>query len=539
MRRGLDSFFIHFLICGFLVAVSTPLISFPGDVVESISIPSKNPTGLATDGEYLWYADREVDKMFALDLSTGRVVDSLTSPGYWPSGLTYDGKHLWISDRGTGKIFRIDLSIHQVDRVIEAPGKSPVGLAWDGMNLWVSDDKTDRIYEISPIDGTTIRSFEAPSGSPKGLCWDGKYLWSSDRRRDEIYMIDPNTGWVLMIIDAPAEYSWGLCWSNGRLFNIDMAADTIFELVPYDQQTVKTENPRTASVRVIHQARVQGPDPLAVLDVYIAVPSNRANQTVKDPVIYSPAPYEVKRDKWGQTVAHFKYENVSAPSLVNTRMTVEAQISELRFFIHPDSVGKTDHLTRDLRQYLDDGEKYRISDPIIVKAVKEAAGDEENPYWIARRIYEYVMDHMHYELSGGWNVAPAVLSRGNGSCSEYSFVLISMLRAAGIPARYVGSVVVRGDDVSFDEVFHRWVEFYLPGYGWIPADASRGDKETSRDRAASFGWVKNSLLITTESGGGSEYIGWTYNVREDVRFTGRCEVSFETIAEWESQVEEK
>ena len=55
---------------------------------------------------------------------------------------------------------------------------------------------------------------------------------------------------------------------------------------------------------------------------------------------------------------------------------------------------------------------------------------------------------MYYERSGGWNTAPIVLERGNGSCSEYTFVFISMCRAAGVPARYVGSVVERGESAS-------------------------------------------------------------------------------------------
>jgi transglutaminase-like putative cysteine protease len=112
--------------------------------------------------------------------------------------------------------------------------------------------------------------------------------------------------------------------------------------------------------------------------------------------------------------------------------------------------------------------------------------------------------------------------------------MIAMLRAAGVPARYVGSVVVRGDDVSFDDVFHRWVEFYLPGYGWVPADPSRGDKDDSRSRAAAFGWIENSLLVTTEGGGGSEFLGWGYNTGESYTTAGRAEVKVETIADWDS-----
>lgn len=89
-----------------------------------------------------------------------------------------------------------------------------------------------------------------------------------------------------------------------------------------------------------------------------------------------------------------------------------------------------------------------------------------------------------------------------------------MCRASGIPARYVGSVVVRGDTASMNNVFHRWVEVYLPGYGWIPVDSSGGDKAAPRDQADRFGALSNRFCITTQSGEGSTTLGWTYNSNE-------------------------
>ena len=139
---------------------------------------------------------------------------------------------------------------------------------------------------------------------------------------------------------------------------------------------------------------------------------------------------------------------------------------------------------------------------------------------------------MEYELAGGWNIAPAVLARGNGSCSEYSFVYIAMCRAAGLPARYAGSVVIRGDDASWDNVFHRWVEVYLPNYGWIPVDPSGGDSSWPSAQADNFGYLNNRFLITTVGGGGSEYLGWSYNSNEEWMSKGRCKVAVENFGEW-------
>ena len=139
---------------------------------------------------------------------------------------------------------------------------------------------------------------------------------------------------------------------------------------------------------------------------------------------------------------------------------------------------------------------------------------------------------MYYEMAGGWNTAPTVLARGNGSCSEYSFVYISMCRAAGLPARYVGSVAIRGDDASMDDVFHRWVEVFMPNYGWIPIDPSGGDRDWPGDQANYIGHVANRYLITTQSGGGSETMAWTYNSNEFFVTEPKTFVVIDNFADW-------
>jgi transglutaminase-like putative cysteine protease len=102
-----------------------------------------------------------------------------------------------------------------------------------------------------------------------------------------------------------------------------------------------------------------------------------------------------------------------------------------------------------------------------------------------------------------------------------------------VPARYVGSLVVRGDDASYDDVFHRWNEIYLPGYGWVPVDANAGDKDLPADQGAAFGGISNRFLITTEGAGDSEYLGWSYNHENRWVFSGKSGVRIESIAEWE------
>jgi sugar lactone lactonase YvrE len=510
-----------------------PVFATPGDTLKTYPAPGKCPTGLAFDGKNLWVADRLSDTLYALDPANGKTVTKLASPGFIPVGLAWDGKNLWLADAEEKKIHKIESSSGKTLLAFDTPTENPRGLAWDGSALWMSDDIEDKVMQISADDGTMIKSFTAPSGSPQGLTWDGKYLWCADRITNRIYMIEVKWGEVLLSIDAPGPHARGIAWDNGFLWCADYQTDRIYKLVVEDEAQVKISNSKLQELTLTHEFRNYGPGKIASLDIYLAIPVDRVNQRIMKRIVYSPEPHNDIFDRWGQEFSAYHFENLGITYHQRESMTVVAELSDARWFVFPEKVGAMSDIPLDiLSKYLKDEDKYRIDDPVIQKAVKEAVGDETSPYWILRRIYKYVRDHMKYELSGGWNVAPAVLTRGNGSCSEYSFVFIAMCRAAGLPAKYVGSVAIRGDDASTDDVFHRWCECYLPNYGWVPVDPSGGDQDSPSAVAEYFGFVANRYLITTDGGGNSEYLGWEYNAFEKWTAQGPVKVYIEKVGEW-------
>lgn len=518
----------------FFIALTFNLsFSVPGDIVSSFPSPGTCPTGLTFDGKYLWVADHKTDTLYQIDPKNGEIKNSLSSPGFRPSGLAWDGKYLWNVDLEENLIYQVEPKTGIAVKTIYCPSSSPMGLCWDGKYLWVSDSRADKIYQISPEDGTTIITLPSPSSTPQGLSWDGKYLWVADRIADKIFMITPDKGEVIIAFESPNSYARGLAWDGKCLWNVDYQSDTIYKIKVEDEEVLKRKEKKSQSLEYTHEFRNYGPGEIKELKIYIAIPENLPNQDLLDSVQFEPQPDDILIDKWGQKVAFFRFKSLKPTEFKRVSMKAKANLYQTDYFIFPEKVGKLEDIPEQIkRKYLIDDTKFCINDPFIKKSAKEAVGEEKNPYWIARKLYNFVLERMHYELAGGWNIAPTVLKRGSGSCSEYSFVYIALCRASGIPARYAGSVAIRGDDASLDEVFHRWCEIYLPNYGWIPVDPSGGDRPSPWAQARAFGHLANRYLITTIGGGGSEYLGWGYNSNEKWTSLGKCKIYTEHIGEW-------
>lgn len=516
-----------------LLILTSTLQSHPGKIIKDFESPGKFPTGLTHDSNNLWLADYRDDKLYMINPENDEVIRSIPSPGFWPMGLAWDGQHLWNVDAAQKKIFKIDPADGTILFTIDTPTGSPDGLTWDGETLWITDYKQKKIMQIDLNDGTAVKTLTAPAKSAQGLTFDGKYFWCSDRLSDEIYCIDPENGEVIIIINSPGKYPRGLAWDGKNLWNVDYQDDTIYQLVHHDDEQFVLTETRNAQVTFTHEAKVYGQGSLKNLNTYIAIPENLNQQKIHS-MRFEPQQFKEKSDKWDQKIAAFNFVDKPGESILTVKMIVESEISEIQYFIFPDKCGTLKNIPKDiLIKYTADGSKYKLMDAYIQKLAKEIVGDEQNPYWIARKIFDYVRNHLEYKLEGGWNVAPVVLDRGTGSCSEYTFSFIALARAAGLPARYVGAIVVRGDDASMDDVFHRWPEVYLPHYGWIPIDPQGGDKELARDRARNIGRLSNRFLITTQGGGDSEYLGWYYNYNQDYQTDPQVQVYFETFAEWE------
>jgi transglutaminase-like putative cysteine protease len=130
-------------------------------------------------------------------------------------------------------------------------------------------------------------------------------------------------------------------------------------------------------------------------------------------------------------------------------------------------------------------------DPRVRELAEEITAGSNTEYDKAASIESYLMAHYSYslDLSGPRPADPLahfLFVRRAGHCEYFASAMTVMLRAVGIPARYVtGFLPGEYNDLAGDYIIrasdaHSWVEVYFPDYGWItfdptpPGNARRG-----------------------------------------------------------------
>jgi len=119
-------------------------------------------------------------------------------------------------------------------------------------------------------------------------------------------------------------------------------------------------------------------------------------------------------------------------------------------------------------------------DGLISALAEQQTRGLTQPLEKARAIYNFVVSTMRYDKSGeGWGRGDAIYACNvrKGNCTDFHALLIGMMRAAGIPARFEIGFPLPPDRAAGEiPGYHCWAQFYLEGVGWVPVDASEAWK---------------------------------------------------------------
>ncbi len=108
------------------------------------------------------------------------------------------------------------------------------------------------------------------------------------------------------------------------------------------------------------------------------------------------------------------------------------------------------------------------SNPDVVKTAAGIVGGEKNPYYKARRLYEWMVSTLSFAPTAQEGDPLALLKTKKGDAFAWSSLYCSLLRSVGVPSRMVAGYLV--GDVGEPAHRHFWDEFYIESFGWAPVD---------------------------------------------------------------------
>jgi transglutaminase-like putative cysteine protease len=159
-----------------------------------------------------------------------------------------------------------------------------------------------------------------------------------------------------------------------------------------------------------------------------------------------------------------------------------------------------------------------------IKAMAERLRNEtgsDDTWTVARAIFLWLKENNQYyhgpESDNYTQSAIETLHNKQGDCDELSYLYISLLRAAGIPARYVDGYLV-SSNASGKFISHTWVEFY--DGEWVPVEVADtglfGQEEANWDADSRIGiQLPDHIRIFVDDGSedmrSSPGAQWIYN----------------------------
>jgi transglutaminase-like putative cysteine protease len=241
--------------------------------------------------------------------------------------------------------------------------------------------------------------------------------------------------------------------------------------VPQTQSQSQSSPLRVPSDRwrlqVVHrtQFRYGGPVRSSYNEARMTPENSSRQTTLRSRVEIEPtASVHAYRDYWGSTVTAFDTHGPHTELVVTATSVVEAGPEpHLPDPVDWAALGAPDVLDR-FGEFLHPSRLTAMDEPVVA-AVREVVGDA-GPREAGRLVCRFVHEHMEY-LPGSTNVktnAMQAWTSGKGVCQDISHVSVGLLRALGLPARYVSGYLHPRPSAQIGQTVtgesHAWVEWW-------------------------------------------------------------------------------
>ncbi len=419
-------------------------------------------TGLAIWENTLWFTQSRSVYFCSLDSLTPQLFTTLP---YGADGVAVWETTVYVSCKSLGYILVFDRNTGRQITKFFAPGVGVENLAVRADEIWVCDRLEQSVYCLERATGeikfSVLTPFECPTGLAIHPHPDGQPTIFVAYAGEEPYIRDnpnANPNYEITYRDRtfihPLHYHYNpegrYALSNGYLIEMSY----VEEIAPLEDVNLP---------EVVWR---------------IALPSETDRQKVKHvEAIGLPFTEEVID---GQRVAVFKFDFKSTElHLFGWKAVLE--VRGIKYRLTPKDVETNPQLSAEFQtRYLVDDDELAMDTNIVTRSAREAIGTETNLLRQMYSIRNYVYDKLSYGIKPHIDTPDVVLDRGIGSCGEYVGVLLALSRLNGIACRTIGRYKCpphpeqRGVPLQPD-FNHVWLEFYIPGFGWLPMESNPDD----------------------------------------------------------------
>lgn len=432
------------------------------------------------------------------------VLNSLNTEAFvQATGLAIWGNMIWFTKDNS--VYFCDVNSFTPQLFVTLPYPADGVGVWES-TVYVTCQKSGYILIYERKTGRKITQFPLPGIGTTNLTVRDEELWLCDRIEQTVYCLDRATGELQYSLLTPYDNPTALTFvgdsQNSTLYvayaseeayiRDNPNADPNHELTYRDRTFIhplhfsyNVEQRYTLSngylIEMSYIEELQPLDEVQLEDVEwrIALPAETDRQKIRQvEAIGLPFTEEVQD---GQRIAVFRFASLQPQARHIFGWKALLEVRGIRYQITFEDVHRAPELSPEFQaRYLVDDDELAMDTPIIQAAAKEAIGTETNVLRKMLKIRNYVYDKLSYGIKPHIDSPDIVLERGIGSCGEYVGVLLALARLNGIACRTIGRYKCPPfpdrQNLPLEPDFnHVWLEFYLPGFGWVPMESNPDD----------------------------------------------------------------
>lgn len=421
------------------------------------------------------------------------------------TGLAYEQGQLWFTRNQ--QVFVSQFPDLTPAVFVELP--YPVdGVAVWGDTVYIASERAGLIFVYGAQNRQLLTKFPLPGIGFTNITVRDEELWLCDRIEQTVYCMDRATGRICFSVLTPHEQPTGLAFYTHPqtqetllyvAYTLEEAyirdapnSDPPHELTYRDQTFIhplhvsfhKDERYALSNGYLVEVSYLEELDALETVllknvEWRIALPAETHRQKIRQiQAIGHPFTEEIQD---GQRVAVFKFDSLNSKQGCIFGWKALLEVWGIKYYLTYADVEKRLPLPQDIQdQYLVDDDDLAMDTELMQEVARQAIGTETNLLRQALRIRNTVYDRLSYSIKPFIDSPDVAWERGSGSCGEYVGILLALFRLNGIACRTVGRYKCPKSNharhVPLQPDFnHVWLEFYLPGFGWVPMESNPDD----------------------------------------------------------------